>query len=126
MADEWVFGGWVSFREWYYSTIVRRPFDGRMNEKERRGDQQGEQEFFDLWRKHMGFDAPWANVDMLMYDNGKALALADVKIGEEQFGKSNRKALIDLARRSFLPLYEFRWRPDEKKLEVTQIVAVAG
>ncbi len=96
------------FRDWYYATIVGRPWDGRHNTKPRRGDQTGQQIFFDWWRNNMGLDAPFTNLDMLMYDNKIPIALAEVKIGNEGYGNANITALKNHAQQAKRPLWEFR------------------
>jgi hypothetical protein len=89
----------------------------------RQGSQSGEQEFLDWWRKAMGYDAPITNCDIVAYDQKKAIALAEIKIEDEKFDESNRMALLDLAERSWLPLYEFRWYRSMRRVHVTKLAA---
>ena len=124
------------FRVWYYDTIVGRDWDGRPNTNMRRGMQEMEQAFYDAHRKHMGYDAPWINVDMVPYDDCIPKALIEVKINEELWLEPNRLTLINLGRMSKLRVYLFRVKfsametyhqgdmephPDILEVEVSQI-----
>src|SRR5215475_2833356 len=102
----------IDFREWYNSHLRGASDTGRDNRTLRRGGQKGEQKLFDWWRVTMGFDAPFCNIDMLLYNFGNPLALAEVKVNDEPYSESNRSALITLARMAKIPAFLFRFNID--------------
>ncbi len=110
---------WKEFHDWYYSTIIGRPDIGWKNKNKRRGDQSHAQPFFDRWRSEMGANAPFTDVDQLMYDQLIPEALSDVKIESEETNVHNQKAIQNLAERAILPFYEFRY--EEPIITVTPL-----
>ena len=104
-----LFNSWEDFRDgFYYPEIVGRAWNGSPNKTLRRGDQTKEQEVHDLWRKHMGFDAPWTDI-MVLYDHGKCIGLGEIKRGQEGWSRPNKRAAENVAQRLNVPLVLMRF-----------------